>query len=736
MLDAALFAIPVPACGVDAHGMIVAVNALWRAFGQAAGAPEAFCEAGVPYLQVLGQGCTPPEVLTEIASELERVRLGMASEFLTDFDCVAFAPPLSIRVRAVPFETPEGPMTIVTHVDRAEVVAARRAEEAAAERLTMAGRAARIGTWDYDLRSGELVWDDTQLELYGITREAFEGGRADWVSALHPSDRERAVAALERSLATGTPFEERFRIVQPSGHQRYLRGIGVTHCDAAGKPIRILGANWDVTAEELASNRLRDIVQTLPDAVLVLDAQGRLVHENQAARDLFGITRDDHGRRQDRHFSDALPYPRRDDGRVAETEMACIDRAGERFPARVAVALLPDPEGSAGVVVSVQDRTEREALESELRRSQRFQAMGALAGAVAHDFNNMLVAMLSGAELIQACADEPHRVRRLADDVLEAATRARTITAQLLTLSRKPTVPTYSIDIGDELRGILRALQPTMPSTMSVSLDAPRGLQVAISEAHLHQIISNLVVNARDALRHRGHIAIAAVRDDTRGCVLIRVEDDGPGIPEAMLEQVFEPFTTSKGPRKGTGLGLAIAYSLVAQASGTIRVSNRPTTGCCFEICLPGSGLLTRERQPAPKPQAGSPGRGRLLVVEDDASVRAALVALLHSLGLEVDAYERGELALERLASERYDALLSDVSMPGLDGIAVAERAASLDRALPIGLMTGFTTADVHAAVQRGLVREVLHKPFTREELYAYVQRLVPALRLPSRTPR
>lgn len=737
MLAAALFAIPVPACAVDGTGTIVAVNGAWRAFGEAAGAPPEACEAGLPYHELLGQGCTPAEVLDAIRQEIERVRAGKASEFVTDFDCAAFQPALAIRVRAVRFAGPDGPVALVTHVDRAEVIAARRAEAAAAERMTLAGRAAKIGVWDYDLVTGDLIWDDTQFELYGIARETFDGGPGDWAAAVHPADRERAVAALEASVRRGVPFDERFRVVHSDGREHYLQGIGTIHFDASGKPIRMLGANWDVTAEALANHRLRDIVQTLPDAVLVLDSAGGLVHENQAARDLFGISpANDHGQRQDRHFSDALPDPRRDDARVAETEMLCVAHDGRRFPARVAVSLLPEADGDAGVVVSVQDRTEREELEAELRRSQRFQAMGALAGAVAHDFNNMLVAMLSGAELIGACADQPDRVRRLAEDVLEAATRARAITAQLLTLSRRPVAPNHSIDIGAELHGVMRALDPTVPSTMTVSLDAPRGLRVAISEAHLHQILSNLVVNARDALAQRGQIAIAARRAACGEAIDILVEDDGPGIPEHLLEHVFEPFTTSKGPRKGTGLGLAIAYSLIHQAAGTIRVSNGSPRGCRFHICLPISTLPLRS---AAAPLAGHSSAGlggRILVVEDDASVRSAVTALLTSFGLQVDACDGGTAALECLQETRYDALLSDVSMPGMDGIEVAERATAMFPELPVGLMTGFTTANVQSALKQGTVQAVLHKPFTRDELFEHVRRLLPMLASSPSPPR
>lgn len=716
MLTSALEAIPVPACAFRADGMIVAHNAAWRAFGEEAGAPPEFCGTGVRYLDVLSQGCTPSAVLADLTRAFDEVRGGLTSEFVTDFDCDAFVEPVRIRLRATQFVFDGEPLVVVSHTDRAELTAAHSASSEASERLELAADGAELGMWDYDLVTGKLVWDERMLRLFDMTPETFDGTAWSWQRRLHPDDAEHALHELELALSGQRAFNTRFRVVHDDGRVLTLRGVARVHRGADGAPTRMVGANWDITEEARNEAELRTILQTLPDALVVLDADGLVVRANAAVADLFGVSeRELLHRRVDTYFDDVLPLHEAQSGRNVERELTTRRTDGRTFPTRVTLTRLPPRSAFDGFVVTAQDLTERARLQEKLQRSERFEAMGRLAGAVAHDFNNLLVAILTGAELIAARAAGNQRIEPLADNVLEAARRARDLTAQLLLLSRQRSVPDERIDVAAELEGVVRAIGPSIPDGISLHVDAPRGLLAAIGSPQLHQIVSNLVINSRDALGGQGTIEVQvarAVDDDT---ILLFVRDNGPGIPEHLLPTVFEPFVTSKTSAHGTGLGLAIVYATVAKAGGSVMVSNRPGGGCEFVVQLRPAQVA--QSRTAAATDSDSLLAGTVLLVDDDALVLDAVASSLEDLGLKVLRCPDATSALTRLDSEPVDLVLSDIAMPGMLGTELALRVRAQHPSLPILLMTGYTTEDLSDVIERTGVKQVLHKPFAQPDL-------------------
>ncbi|MGK2851161.1 MAG: response regulator [Candidatus Limnocylindrales bacterium] len=349
------------------------------------------------------------------------------------------------------------------------------------------------------------------------------------------------------------------------------------------------------------------------------------------------------------------------------------------------------------------------ASEHQLLQAQKLESVGRLAGGIAHDFNNMLFAISGYAELLgQDLVDmDPVRVDRrgLLSSVAairDAAGRASALTGQLLTFSRQQVVAVTVLDINAAVTSIAPMVRQLIGEHLELSLrlDAAAG-RIRADAGQFDQIIVNLIVNARDAMPDGGLVAIATGRaapdhDDLLGLdpavsyVSLEVTDNGVGMDAATREHIFEPFFTTKDIGKGTGLGLATAHGIVEQAGGRISVRSAPGQGSTFKIYLPSINATIEPRRPA----GGAPitGAGRVLVVEDDPAVRQMVSRLLKRAGYDVLAATDGRaaLAMTRLGPP-LDVLVTDVVMPNMSGIALADT--MLDRYPSIGivLLSGYT---------------------------------------------
>ncbi|MFT3923767.1 MAG: ATP-binding protein [Myxococcales bacterium] len=369
---------------------------------------------------------------------------------------------------------------------------------------------------------------------------------------------------------------------------------------------------------------------------------------------------------------------------------------------------------------------ERERLAEELATSRRLEGLGRLAGGVAHDFNNLLTVILGSAELLkQELPASP-----LLDGVEVAATRAAELTKQLLGLGRRQTLVLTTLDVASVLRECERLCTRMLPAGFELRIDLGRTPWTFEGDATaLQQILMNLVVNARDAMPQGGTITVSSEnvileRFDTDEIdlmagdyVRIRVSDEGTGLDAAVQPHLFEPFYSTKG--QGTGLGLAVVYGLSKQLRGSVRAHNNTDKGASFDLYLPRSSRFSADSGVVPRTKKGVAGRSlRVLMVEDNALVQRTLRSILESLGHRVVIASNGEAALAIMEREprALDVVLSDVVMPGMDGLEVAEEAGKLSAKIGVVLISGYTDADVWKRLgQNGIV--FLRKPFSSGEL-------------------
>jgi PAS domain S-box-containing protein len=371
------------------------------------------------------------------------------------------------------------------------------------------------------------------------------------------------------------------------------------------------------------------------------------------------------------------------------------------------------------------DVTERRRMQDELLHASRLESLGRLAGGLAHDFNNLLAAMLGSIELLSDVCPEAGR-----DDITtlrHVTLRARDLTAQLLAFARQQRIELETLEVGTLVKKVERLLERLVGPTIDLVIETPgpesTGLYVRADAAQLEQVLVNLVINARDAMPEGGRVIVNVhlAKDDPRpgDWVVLEVRDHGRGIDSQHLAHVFDPFFTTK--EHGTGLGLASSYGVVQTHGGSIAVESEPGRGACFKVSLPrvlGASLssVAEGRSAA--------GRGRVLVVDDDAAVRTSTTRMLRTLGYEVLTAADGDEA-EALVGRRegqLDVLVCDLAMPHKSGPEVAQAIKQLYPDIKVLFVSGYP---------RGAERELpaesfLQKPYDREALARKLAALAP----------
>ncbi|MXP62677.1 hybrid sensor histidine kinase/response regulator [Roseomonas sp. M0104] len=393
-------------------------------------------------------------------------------------------------------------------------------------------------------------------------------------------------------------------------------------------------------------------------------------------------------------------------------------------------------------------RREREAMLERLAQSQRMEALGRLAGGVAHDFNNVLQAVLGGAKTIQRRAEDTKAVQRMAGIVVEAAERGASVTRRLLAFARRGELRAEAVEVGALLASLREVLTYTLGANIKVQVEAPPTLPRLLADrGQLETVLVNLAINGRDAMAPLGGgtltLSAAAEVVSPGGAgelglaagsyVRLAVTDTGTGMDAAVLARAAEPFFTTKPQGKGTGLGLAMAKGFAEQSGGAIRIRSQLGRGTAVLLWLPEAGEGAAAKPPPVPEPAETPllRAGRVLLVDDEPQVRSVLSASLRDRGHAVEEAENGSAALAVLAAApRFDVLVSDLAMPGMDGLELLRQARRRHPGLPALLITGYA-GDLHgdgfveAGGQGPLL--LLRKPITPEELADRVAALLNA---------
>ncbi|MBZ0252723.1 MAG: response regulator, partial [Candidatus Methylomirabilis sp.] len=386
------------------------------------------------------------------------------------------------------------------------------------------------------------------------------------------------------------------------------------------------------------------------------------------------------------------------------------------------------------------DMTQERAVQEQLAQLSKMESLGALAGGIAHDFNNLLTGILGYASLLQREMAPEDPLREEADQIRLAAEKASQLTSRILTFSRRSPFKPRPVDVTQTVKESVDLLTRLMPETIRFEWRAAQGHAIVEGDAvQIQQVVMNLCINARDAMPEGGLLKVevdTAVYDDDfcahnrwarRGrWVTISVHDTGGGIPEDVLQRMWEPFYTTKERGQGTGLGLSMVYGIVEQHAGFARVETALGKGSRFTVHLPHADVLTLGSDTGPT-RVLPRGSETVMLVDDEEVVRAIARDMLAYLGYTVYVFANGEDALAhfRRAGAEIDAVVSDLVMPRLDGRSLARLLRELRPGLPIVLSTGYATHAPPGSLGEGVL--FVEKPYTLEDLAVTVRQALDA---------
>ncbi len=429
---------------------------------------------------------------------------------------------------------------------------------------------------------------------------------------------------------------------------------------------------------------------------------------------------------------------RREGRRVFET--IHVDRRGRDLPVLMDItAIRDDDRNLLYFAANVHDLSERRRAEEHVRQAQKMEAVGRLAGGGAHDFNNMMMIIIGFSDFLCHALDEDDPRRRDAEEIRKAAERAAGLTRQLLAFGRQQLVHPARLDLNGVVRDMELMLRPLLGEDIELATSLPPSGAVLADRGQLEQVIMNLALNARDAMAGGGRLVVETepvelaegqgyrelgLEIPAGRYVRLTVRDSGQGMDAAIKGRIFEPFFSTKPPGQNTGLGLSVVYGIVSQVGGYLTVESEENQGTTFTIWFPEVGVV--EEQAPPPAEVPVRGTERILVVEDEAAVRALAVRVLTEAGYSVLPASSGREALDILGGGAVvDAVLTDVVMPDMGGGELAEQLRELDSGLPILYMSGYTGTDV---LRRGFDERgvpFLQKPFSPASLTSGIRQLL-----------
>ena len=494
-----------------------------------------------------------------------------------------------------------------------------------------------------------------------------------------------------------------------------------------------------------SAERYRDYFENAKDAIYVHDLAGHYIMVNKAGEDLIGYSREEILQMR---ISDVVPRPYLDhihtrlkeklaDHSLTIYECEAIRKDGNRVPIEVSSRLIYENGVPVAVQGSARDITERKRAEEALRasqlqlqQSQKLEAIGQLAGGVAHDFNNMLTAIIGYTDLSLRRVGLENPIRRNLEETKKAAERAASLVRQLLAFSRKQILEPKVLDLNDVVKDMHKMLTRLIGENIKLATRLETDLgSVKADPCQVEQIIVNLVVNARDAMPRGGRVTIetANVSLDAQTAakhvavnpgeyVMLTVSDTGSGMDQETQARIFEPFFTTKEVGKGTGLGLSTVYGIVKQSGGNIWVYSEPGFGTVFKVYLPRIDEATANSIARLAQESNAPrGTETILLVEDEDVVRGLTRKILMQAGYNVLDARSGNEAIRLCATHAgsIDLLLTDVVMPEISGKEVADRLLELRPSIRVLFMSGYTD---EAIVQHGVLDanvKFIQKPFT-----------------------
>lgn len=500
-----------------------------------------------------------------------------------------------------------------------------------------------------------------------------------------------------------------------------------------------------------SEQNLNTTIQSIGDAVISTDAKGRILHINPIAEHLSGWrAREGIGHRLDEvlilldndtreRCSSPVDLVLKYDDRIILTNMLLVSRQGTEYRISDSASPIRNADGEiTGIVMVFRDISEEEKIQSQLLHSRKMDALGQLAGGVAHDFNNMLTGILGCTEVLLGSEEDKEKVEYL-QTIMDAATRSSELTRKLLSFSRKRSRVLRTMNLHQTIEQAVSLLERTIDRNVEIEmkLECPHPIMVGDS-SEIQNLFLNLGINGSDAMPQGGTLSFQSENLEVNqslslmypfhihpGTYLkITVSDTGTGIPEEDLSRIFDPFYSTKDEGKGTGLGLASVYACVNHHSGSIKVYSEQGVGTSFSVLFPISREDFDEQISDKKIIRG---KGNIMVIDDEETVLWATSEMIRDLGYQVESINSGQEGLKILKEREnsFDLVLLDRSMPDISGIECFHEIQMINPDIPIVLYSGFAKQEeVEGLLKEGL-KGFIQKPFSQAHLSREIARIL-----------
>jgi PAS domain S-box-containing protein len=582
------------------------------------------------------------------------------------------------------------------------------------------------------------TWVSEQIfRIAGYVPERFNEDIHLWAKRLHPEDRDQTLAVFD-SLQKKNVIRVEYRWQRADGKYIWIEDNAVLVRDESGKPKEIIGTWLDITERKEILDALRKseakyrlIAENVSDVIFTADLNYNYTYISPSVKTQRGYSPDDFMKHR---IGDTLTPAsakiiretikeeleienKKSNGKSGprKMELEAYTKDGAIIWVEVVLSFTYDqnnnPTGILGVTRDITERKkaeeEKEALKKQLLQTQKMEALGTLAGGIAHDFNNILSIIFGYVDLAIMDINIPDRLQVHLDEVGKAARRAKDLITQILTLSRRKEQEKKPLRLSIIVKETLKLLQSTIPASIEIRHSIDSQETVIADSTQVHQIIMNLCTNAYHAMRNTSGILAVSLKDMEISdedfltdlgilpgkYIRLEISDTGGGMDDETKEKIFDPYFTTKEIGEGTGLGLSVVHGIVSSHSGYIKVYSELSIGTTFHVYLPAVGGSAFPSGTVEKKEPVKGGKERIMVVDDEQKIINITNEVLIKYGYDVKTYNNSTLALQEFEKdpEKYDLIITDMTMPHMNGLEFAKKLIEITSDIPIILCSGYS---------------------------------------------